>query len=101
MFEIRCRSSDLLHSEVVSDPLVTFLPETMVHLNGTSQLEGKIEIPGYINSYGIGPGLGRSEQTQKAVLELLESTAHISKVIDADALNAVSSSGKNPGKLPS
>ncbi|MBK6364796.1 MAG: NAD(P)H-hydrate dehydratase [Saprospiraceae bacterium] len=83
--------------EVVSDPLVTFLPETMVHLNGTSQLEGKIEIPGYINSYGIGPGLGRSEQTQKAVLELLESTAHISKVIDADALNALSSSGKNPG----
>jgi hydroxyethylthiazole kinase-like uncharacterized protein yjeF len=82
--------------EEVAKPLVTYLPETMIHLTGKQYLEGKIDTPDYINSYGIGPGLGRSEETVKSVLNFLERTENTPKVIDADALNAISLSGKNP-----
>lgn len=45
-------------------------------------------------AFAIGPGLGTSESTQAAVLELL-GEVECQTVIDADALNAIASTGKS------
>ncbi len=60
------------------------IPEAMFISSGENYI-GKIEIQDKA-IYGIGPGLGKEKQTQKALLEFLKSYKN-PVVLDADALN--------------
>ncbi len=51
------------------------------------------------NAIGAGPGLGTEPETQKALLELLE-TAEVPLLLDADALNILSENRQWLEKLP-
>lgn len=60
------------------------------------------EIPplSYFSSVGIGPGLGKEKETQKAVIEIIKK-AQLPLVIDADALNCLSLHPEALHSLPS
>ena len=67
------------------------VPEAMFIESGEMYLD-KIEIQEKA-VYGIGPGLGKEEQTQKALFEFLENY-NKSIVLDADALNILAENRK-------
>ncbi|MBR4390936.1 MAG: NAD(P)H-hydrate dehydratase [Bacteroidales bacterium] len=61
-------------------PLQTAVPEAMIHV------DDKLDA---FNAIGIGPGLGKAEETQRA-LKCLIQECHVPLVMDADALNILS-----------
>ncbi|WP_312420979.1 NAD(P)H-hydrate dehydratase [Epilithonimonas sp.] len=67
------------------------IPEAMFIGSGKNYID-KIEIQEKA-VYGIGPGLGKEKQTQKALLEFLESYNQY-VVLDADALNILAENNK-------
>ena len=81
------------------DILQTSIPEAMVETDINNEIVTSLnEIEKY-NSIGIGPGIGKSEQTKKMFFELME---NITKpiVVDADALNILSDEKVKIKKLP-
>ncbi|WP_366183664.1 NAD(P)H-hydrate dehydratase [Flavobacterium ovatum] len=70
-------------------------PEVMVYTDDVEKRISNINIGFHPNAIGIGPGLGISPQTQKAVLNFLKKN-YYPMVIDADGLNILS---KNPEGL--
>ena len=68
-------------------PLQASLPEAMIHT------DDKLDA---FNAIGVGPGLGTSEDAQRTVKRLIQD-AHVTMVMDADALNLL---GENKTWLP-
>lgn len=66
----------------------------LLDIKSVEELEDKIE---WADVVAIGPGLGRAEETQKAVIKILRERKFKKIVIDADALFAIS--GKKYKKL--
>ena len=75
--------------------LQSTVPEAMVELDKSNDLITQIGELGNYNGIGIGPGLGKSEETKKMFFEFLENSKK-PVVIDADALNILS---ENPERL--
>ncbi len=76
----------------------TTVPEAMCITNGDRILE-RIDTIEKINAIGIGPGMGTDVKSAKAMADLLD-TCNIPMVIDADALNIISSQPDLLAKLP-
>jgi NAD(P)H-hydrate epimerase len=69
--------------------LQTSVPEAMFEVNeGEKNLSGSL-IVSNIQAVGIGPGMGTSEETSRALADLLP-TLSLPVVLDADALNIIS-----------
>ena len=75
------------------------LPEVMVSLDESSECVSSISIDKKYAAIGIGPGLGTSLESKKALCELLE-RAEAPLVIDADALNIISQNPDLLQKIP-
>jgi NAD(P)H-hydrate epimerase len=74
------------------------VPEAMVLLNeGKNQLEGDFVLKGDV--IGIGPGIGLGEKTVSFLTSVLQNT-HQPMVIDADALNILSSNQELLSNVP-
>ncbi len=75
--------------------LQTAVPEAMVELDNSNDIITKVGDIGNYNGIGIGPGLGKSEETKKMFFDFLK---NVNKpvVLDADALNMLS---EHPEKL--
>ena len=72
------------------------IPEAMVMTDAHENYFTGIDVPEMISAIGVGPGLGTSSETQKGIIQLLESPNPVPMVWDADALNILS---MNPGLL--
>jgi len=70
--------------------LQTAIPESIVSIDNSDIAFTKIPDLSGFNAIAVGPGIGRHENSQKALMELLNNT-DIPLVIDADALNIISS----------
>lgn len=82
-------------TEVITQPL----PETP---DQTLSIKAKRKILERISEFDVlvlGPGLGRTKETQQLIIELIQ-TADIPKVVDADALYALTRSSKIKSKPP-
>ena len=65
------------------------LPEAMVALDDSNDIITKVGDTGNYNGIGIGPGIGKSDETKKMFFDFLENVKK-PVVIDADALNILS-----------
>jgi ADP-dependent NAD(P)H-hydrate dehydratase / NAD(P)H-hydrate epimerase len=65
------------------------IPEAMVEIDIDESHLSEVKNVSSINAVGIGPGIGTEPQTQRAVIDLLSSSAK-PLVIDADGLNILS-----------
>ncbi len=79
--------------------LQTTIPEAMVELDDDYDIITSLRNIENYNSIGIGPGIGRSEETKKMLFRFLE---EVKKpiVIDADALNILAEHPEKLKKLP-
>lgn len=77
--------------------LQTSVPESMCIDGGEKIIDEIEEIDNAI--YGIGPGLGTNNETSKALLEFLETQTR-ALVLDADALNIISTHSENLKLIP-
>lgn len=80
-------------------PMQTSVPEAMVLTDSEEKIISKITYDITPTVIGIGTGMGQDAKTKKAFGELLK-TNKVSLVIDADALNLLSSSKTLLKKLP-
>lgn len=80
-------------------PLQTALPEAMVLTDKNKRILTHIEIPFKPAACGIGPGMGTQAETVSALSGFLE-FAKSPLVLDADALNILSSQREILAKLP-
>lgn len=60
--------------------------EGILKVNNQREFEGSIH---WADSVAIGPGLGRNEETQKAIINILKSIGKKKVIIDADAIFAL------------
>jgi len=74
-------------------------PEAMCSADEDFNYVTRLPGLGKYNAIGAGPGLGTEPDTQKALLELLE-TAEVPLLLDADALNILSENRQWFEKLP-
>jgi ADP-dependent NAD(P)H-hydrate dehydratase / NAD(P)H-hydrate epimerase len=80
-------------------PIQTFLPEAMcLPANNREMIDGLPPLDAY-NAIGIGPGLGTTTETGRALKLLLQQTA-CPLVLDADALNILAENPTWCGFLP-
>lgn len=70
-------------------PMQTALPEVMTLTDGEEKYITAIPDIGAYSAIGIGPGIGQSTETLKALFKLIEA-ADKPLVLDADALNLIS-----------
>jgi len=82
----------------VSDIIHTALPEAMVQCDKSDLMVTEIPDPGNYDALGIGPGMGTKPNTRKGLRDLLEKYKG-PMVIDADALNIISSEKDLPGMI--
>ncbi|MBL0745382.1 NAD(P)H-hydrate dehydratase [Chryseolinea sp. Jin1] len=68
------------------DILQTAVPEAMLSIDAHSDFYTALETADRFTAVGIGPGLGKSPETVKALKKLLENFQH-PMVLDADSLN--------------
>lgn len=78
----------------------TALPEAMVITPHHKKHLVSFSLPFTPTTIGIGPGLGTHKQTAKALFECFENYANLPFVIDADALNILSSHKDKLNLLP-
>ena len=64
----------------------TALPEAMVSVDSSKDYISEMPVNQHYSSVGVGPGIGKSPETVKA-LKLLIQNSHLPLVLDADALN--------------
>jgi NAD(P)H-hydrate epimerase len=76
----------------------TAVPEVMCETSGAKEIEN-IAANEKMNAVGIGPGLGTSEKTAKALASFIENSRD-PLVLDADALNIISSQPELLNKIP-
>jgi len=72
------------------------VPEAMVSLDADTEVFSNIPDLSAYSAIGVGPGIGKKPQTQKALLALLHEINDRKLVLDADALNIIS---ENPDWL--
>jgi len=75
------------------------IPESMTSIDESKHFFSKVPNIESYQAIGIGPGLGKAEETQKAFYQLLE-VNNQPMVIDADAINILSENKKWLDKLP-
>ncbi|MCL4118398.1 UNVERIFIED_CONTAM: hypothetical protein GTU68_018371 [Idotea baltica] len=80
-------------------PMQTAVPEAMVLTDTNENLISKIDFDITPTVIGIGTGMGQDPKTKKAFTDLLKNNK-VSLVIDADALNLLSSNKTLLKKLP-
>ncbi len=81
------------------DVLQTAVPEAMCRPDGNARIISELENIEGFNAIGIGPGMGKDEQTAR-VLKMLIQNATVPMVIDADALNILADNLTWCGFLP-
>ncbi len=79
--------------------LQSAVPEAMVDTDKKEEVFATLPDLATFSAIGIGPGIGKSPETQSAFLKLLEKTT-IPLVIDADGLNILSENPEWLKKLP-
>ncbi|MBT3208734.1 MAG: NAD(P)H-hydrate dehydratase [Bacteroidetes bacterium] len=79
--------------------LQTSVPESMLSVDKYDKVISKVSIIDNFTTIGIGPGIGRSRNTQIAIRELIEQ-AKVPMVIDADAINIISDNKDLLEKIP-
>lgn len=77
----------------------TSVPEAMTELDASDTCFACPTDTDEYQTVGVGPGLGRSEETEAALLELIDS-CQVPMVVDADALNILGEHRKFIGRLP-
>ena len=78
----------------------TALPEAMIDMDRNADyVTGIAELSKY-DAIGIGPGIGKADETTKLLKEILESTDAKPLVIDADALNIIANNNELLHQLP-
>jgi len=82
----------------VAEIIHTALPEAMVQCDQSDLMVTEIPDPGIYDALGIGPGLGTKPNTRKGLRDLLEKYKG-PLVVDADALNIISSEKDLPALL--
>ncbi len=82
------------------DILQTTIPEAMVETDKERDHISETKLPKGINAIAVGPGIGTNENTQKAVLQLIENTI-IPLILDADVLNILAQNPDWLSKVPS
>ena len=80
-------------------PLQVYLPEAMISLDKSDDCFSQVPDLQPYNAIGVGPGLGKSEGTAKA-LKCLIQEAKVPMVLDADALNIISENKELLSVLP-
>ena len=80
-------------------PLHVSLPEAMLSLDENNEVFSQVPALDQYQVIGVGPGLGRSMETQEAFRVLLHK-AKVPMVIDADGLNILSMNPDLLNKLP-
>ncbi len=78
----------------------TSLPEAMVTLDSATDCISEGEIADHTNSICIGPGIGQDESTRNWLSQVLRN-ARVPVVLDADALNLISTMDKGYQNIPS
>jgi len=77
----------------------TAVPEAITQLDEHAECFAEAPLTDVYQAVGIGPGLGKSEETRAALLELIEH-AQTPLVVDADALNILGEQRSYLHKLP-
>ncbi|MCY1719694.1 NAD(P)H-hydrate dehydratase [Prolixibacteraceae bacterium Z1-6] len=77
----------------------TTVPEAMASIDQHDSMFTQFPDIRPFSAIGVGPGLGKKQNSKKALFELLE-TANVPLVIDADALNILSENQDYLKKLP-
>ena len=70
-------------------PLQVFLPEAMISPDKSDNYFSQVPDLQPYNAVGVGPGLGKAEETVNALKHLIQE-AKVPMVLDADALNIIS-----------
>lgn len=70
-------------------PLQVYLPEAMISVDNSDNCFSQVPDSQPYNAIGVGPGLGKSEETANALKHLIQE-AKVPMVLDADALNIIS-----------
>lgn len=70
-------------------PLQVYLPEAMISVDNSDNCFSQVPDLQPYNAIGVGPGLGKSEETADALKHLIQE-AKVPMVLDADALNIIS-----------
>uniref|UniRef100_UPI0032165E99 NAD(P)H-hydrate dehydratase n=1 Tax=uncultured Draconibacterium sp. TaxID=1573823 RepID=UPI0032165E99 len=77
----------------------TAVPEAMASIDQHDSMFTQFPDLNPFSAIGIGPGLGKKQNSRKALFQLLEA-AKVPMVLDADALNILSENQDFLGKLP-
>lgn len=80
-------------------PLQIYLPEAMISLDKSDNCFSQVPDLQPYNAIGVGPGLGKSEETVNALKHLIQE-AKVPMVLDADALNIISENKDLLSALP-
>ena len=70
-------------------PLQVYLPEAMISPDKSDDCFSQVPDLQPYNAIGVGPGLGKAEETENALKHLIQE-AKVPMVLDADALNIIS-----------
>ncbi len=70
-------------------PLQVYLPEAMISVDESENCFSQVPDLQPYNAIGVGPGLGKAEETVNALKSLIQE-ARVPMVLDADALNIIS-----------
>ncbi len=81
------------------DIMQTAFPEAMVQIDENEHIITEIELNGNYKAIGIGPGMGTSAATAKALKQLLQQT-NTPLVLDADALNILAQQTDLQSNIP-
>ncbi len=80
-------------------PLQIYLPEAMISPDESDNCFSQVPDLQPYNAIGVGPGLGKSEETVNALKHLIQE-AKVPMVLDADALNIISENKDLLSALP-
>ena len=80
-------------------PLQVYLPEAMISPDKSDDCFSQVPDLQPYNAVGVGPGLGKSEETKNALKQLIQEVK-VPMVLDADALNIISENNTWLSSLP-
>jgi NAD(P)H-hydrate epimerase len=80
-------------------PLQVYLPEAMISVDESENCFSQVPDLQSYNAIGVGPGLGKAEETVNALKHLIQE-ARVPMVLDADALNIISENKDLLSALP-
>ncbi|MDR3250504.1 MAG: NAD(P)H-hydrate dehydratase [Tannerella sp.] len=78
----------------------TALPEALVEMDGNRDIITNLPDISVYDAIGIGPGIGKSEETKAMIESLLGKSGVAPLVIDADALNIIADNSEMLHNLP-